>query len=296
MVTVASEQLALFEFPAIPQFTVHLPPLRDPIWTENKAKLIERYLYYFVLVTRHGIYVDGFAGPQKPSKPETWAARLVLESEPKWLRKFFLYDAKPKKVRLLEKLKEDQPPACNNEPTRTVEVIRADFNTGVHKLLASGKIGEREATFCLLDQQTFECHWSTLQALARHKQGEFKIELFYFLPSAWLDRAMAAQRDHTVLNAWWGSSDWQRVRNMREWDRALLFCERLKQELGYKSVLPWSIYQRRHGGRVMYRMIHATDHPHAPNLMFRAYRQAVTPKERPERLQLEFEAWKAART
>ena len=28
------------------------------IWTENKAKLIERYLYYFVLVTKHGTYVE----------------------------------------------------------------------------------------------------------------------------------------------------------------------------------------------------------------------------------------------
>lgn len=39
-------------------------PLINPIWTENKAKLIERYLYYFVLVTHHGTYIDGFAGPQ----------------------------------------------------------------------------------------------------------------------------------------------------------------------------------------------------------------------------------------
>src|SRR5712672_141396 len=36
---------------------------QHPIWTENKAKLIERYLYYFVMVTKHGAYIDGFAGP-----------------------------------------------------------------------------------------------------------------------------------------------------------------------------------------------------------------------------------------
>jgi hypothetical protein len=28
-------------------------PAQRPIWTENKAKLIERYLFYFVLVTKH---------------------------------------------------------------------------------------------------------------------------------------------------------------------------------------------------------------------------------------------------
>jgi hypothetical protein len=29
-------------------------PQQRPLWTENKAKLIERYLFYFVLVTKHG--------------------------------------------------------------------------------------------------------------------------------------------------------------------------------------------------------------------------------------------------
>ena len=66
--------------------------IRRPIWTEHKAKLIERYLYFFVLVTRHGNYIDGFAGPQEPEKPDMWAAKLVLESEPRWLKRFFLFD------------------------------------------------------------------------------------------------------------------------------------------------------------------------------------------------------------
>jgi hypothetical protein len=51
-------------------------PARRPIWTENKAKLIERYLYYFVLVTKHGAYIDGFAGPQYEGKEDAWAAKL----------------------------------------------------------------------------------------------------------------------------------------------------------------------------------------------------------------------------
>jgi hypothetical protein len=51
-----------------------------PIWTENKAKLIERYLYYFLMVTKHGTYIDGFAGPQEETgETANWAAKLVLE-------------------------------------------------------------------------------------------------------------------------------------------------------------------------------------------------------------------------
>ena len=52
--------------------------LKYPLWTENKARLIERYLYYFVLITKHGTYIDGFAGPQKKEPPFTWAAKFVL--------------------------------------------------------------------------------------------------------------------------------------------------------------------------------------------------------------------------
>lgn len=42
---------------------------RNPIWTGCKAKLIERYLFYFVQITFHGTYIDAFAGPQEPDKP-----------------------------------------------------------------------------------------------------------------------------------------------------------------------------------------------------------------------------------
>ena len=45
------------------------------IWTENKASLIARYLYYFVLVTKHGTYVDGFAGPHNHLVGGTVGAR-----------------------------------------------------------------------------------------------------------------------------------------------------------------------------------------------------------------------------
>jgi hypothetical protein len=38
-------------------------PLANPVWTENKAQFIMRYLRYFVFITRHGTYIDGFAGP-----------------------------------------------------------------------------------------------------------------------------------------------------------------------------------------------------------------------------------------
>jgi hypothetical protein len=53
----------------------------------------------------------------------------------------------------------------------------------------------------LLDPRTFEGQWSTVEALAAHK-GSHKIEIFYFLPQGWFDRALAAQRDLAVLKRW----------------------------------------------------------------------------------------------
>jgi len=55
------------------------------LWTENKAQLIERYLLYFVYITKHGTYIDGFAGPQREDQPEAWAAKLVLSRTEKVL-------------------------------------------------------------------------------------------------------------------------------------------------------------------------------------------------------------------
>src|SRR5712692_5882407 len=139
-----------------------LPQLLYPIWTENKAKLIAKYIFLFELITKHGTYIDGFAGPQQPDRPEMWAARLVLEIEPKWLRHFYLFEKSKAGCDLLKYLK-----ASNSDPSdREVEVFCGDFNVELDNLLSSGRIGQREATFCLLDQRTFECHWNTVEKLA----------------------------------------------------------------------------------------------------------------------------------
>jgi hypothetical protein len=83
--------------------------VREPIWTENKARFIEHYLRFFVQITKHGAYIDGFAGPQYSEKPDAWAAALVLASEPKWLRHFFLCELTKRGVAALRELKKSQP-------------------------------------------------------------------------------------------------------------------------------------------------------------------------------------------
>jgi len=65
------EEPWLFELPPPELKTAEITfKERNPIWTECKAKLIERYLFYFVQITFHGTYIDAFSGPQEPDRPE----------------------------------------------------------------------------------------------------------------------------------------------------------------------------------------------------------------------------------
>jgi three-Cys-motif partner protein len=279
----------LFDLPPPGERPIKFKPARNPIWTENKAKLIERYLYYFVLITKHGTYIDGFAAPQAKDKPESWAAKLVLESKPARLREFWLCDISRPGLKLLRELVDGQPPI---KPKRRIEVVDGDFNETVTLVLARSGIKEKTASFCLLDQRTFECEWQTLQALARFKDGH-KIELFYFLGTGWLARAIkATKRRQDRIERWWGRPDWQTLSDMNSRARANLFCTRFKEELGYKHAYPWEIFSREMGGSVMYHMIHATDHDQAPLLMNRAYRHATNDREATRRLQRDLaELW-----
>jgi three-Cys-motif partner protein len=284
------DQLKLFDLPPPSKRSEHIKQLAYPFWTENKANLIARYLYYFVLVTKHGSYVDGFAGPQKPNKPEMWAAKLVIENdEPRWLRNFYLFEKKRSQYKYLYQLKESQP----KELQEKIHVYHGDFNLLINNFLRERPIREKEATFCLLDQRTFECHWSTLEALASYKKVGMKFELFYFLSVRWFDRAVSAIKNNDLLTAWWGREDWTEFVKMDALSRADFFCKRVKNELKYNSVIAWPIYNRKDGGRKMYYMIHATDHAIASNLMHRAYYTAVQPKERMEQLKIDFEKWKS---
>lgn len=255
---------------------VQLRAVRHPVWTEQKAKLISRYLKLFTLVTKHGTYIDGFAGRQSDKASEGWAAELVLAQRPWRIRHFYLCDAGAEQVAGLETLKKNQPPRDKKKDSkRDIEVFHGDFNEVVRKILRERKLDV--ASFCLLDQRTFECKWATVEALARHRSTGNKIELFYFLPIFWLNRAFVATttaQGLSDIDEWWGRSDWRQLLDMQHHLKALAFQKRLL-ELGYKYVCPFPIVDSENGDRIMFYMILATDHREAPKLMWRAYDQAV---------------------
>jgi three-Cys-motif partner protein len=245
--------------------------LRYPLWTQNKARLIQAYLQLFEFITHHGTYIDGFAAPQDEDHPDMWSAKLVLEMMPKWFHDFWLCDLHAPGIESLKALQ-----TAHSNSARRVNVLEGDFNEKVHQILESGQITERTATFALLDQRTFECEWRTVEALSRHKSTGNKIEIFYFLATGWIDRSLGAvRRPETKIKVdrWWGRSDWHELLGMDGTARAQLVARRFEKELGFRKAAPYPIHSERRGGRVMYHMIHATDHPEAFSLMVRAYRK-----------------------
>jgi three-Cys-motif partner protein len=139
--------------------------------------LIQRYLRYFVFITKHGTYLDAFSAPQSPDHADvSCAAKLVLESDPKWFRDFALFDKNKAGIAFLKKLA-----AANTVANRTITVTQGNSNVKLPAHLAKNPIPEKEATFCLLDQRTFECDWQTVVEVAKHKKTGNKIEIFYFL-------------------------------------------------------------------------------------------------------------------
>lgn len=221
-----------------------------------------------------------------------WAAKLVLGLQPYRIRYVHLYDNSARQIAQLQMMKKDHLREMRvNDPQmkRTIRVTRGDFNQEVLNLAHLRTIRPNQATFCLLDQRTRECDWNTVEVLANYKTKGNKIELFYFLPVGWLGRAMAAIKHDPAgkMTRWWGRSDWEILRGKHHIDLAQIFCERFRG-LGYNFVHCYAIRDKLYGGRVMYYMIHATDHPEAPELMGRAYRTVVRPKP-PVQLELVME-------
>ena len=245
--------------------------IHSRLWTEHKARLISEYLKYFVYITKHGVYIDGFAGPQYSDQPDSWAAKLVLDNEPKWLRSFFLCDNQPKQYAALENLRKSQPEAKH----RFVVVEQADFNSYVDTLLKTADIRETTATFCLLDQRTFECNWCTVKKISEHKM-KTKIEVFYFIPTGWLARSISALKDpESKMLRWWGRNDWRILEGMANTEIAEVFRRRFLDELEYRYADMWPIYESQSGNRIMYYMLHASDHDEASKQMHRAYKNVT---------------------
>ncbi len=244
-----------------------------PAQTDAKSRLIAEYISRFQLVTRGGLYIDGFAAPQSRNHPEAWTARRVLEISPPRLRTFWLCDNDPGGIEQLRQLRDSH---SGKPPVRRVYVLEGDFNARVEDIVRSGRIKRRTAVFALLDQRNTECHWSTVKRLAEFK-GRTRIELLYFLGIGWLLRSLTQSRTPeriAQIDQWWGGSGWNNLKGRTQLEITVEVASRFQKELGYRYSNAWPIFLKEDGRKKAFVLIHATDHPEAPKLMRRAY-QAI---------------------
>lgn len=247
-------------------------PLKPPDQTNSKSKLICEYIANFQLITRGGLFIDGFSAPQKRDSEEAWTARRVLELEPKRLRRFWLCDLEAEGIRQLRELKAKHD---RNPRFRHVSVMEGDFNETIDVILRAGRITPSAAVFAFLDQRNMECHWETVRKIAefRHRR---KIEVMYFLGTGWLLRSIkSARRPEKIeeIDRWWGGDEWRQLEGKRLSEIPDLFANRFVEEFGYQFVKCYPIMMREGERRVAFHLIHASDHAQAPVLMTRAYRK-----------------------
>ena len=88
------------------------------------------------------------------------------------IRHYAVCDIKCKQADRLRNLGRNHP---------SFRVYEGDANERVHEMLEGAPITAKTACFCLIDQRTFQCHWTTVEAVAQYKREGYKIELFYFL-------------------------------------------------------------------------------------------------------------------
>ena len=230
-------------------------------------------------ITHHGTYIDGFAVRSRNAKRNSMGRQACARKQAALDTPYPFVRCQPRASEEASALAAEQPQFDDKgrRINRDINVYHGNFNQKLREILQEAEISENEATFCLLDQRTFECDWASVAALAQHKQTGNKIELFYFLAIGWLERALSGIKDTDKLVRWWGRSDWTSLKGMRREALRDEIVNRLKTDFRYQSVKAYPIYNRDSGGAIMYYMIHATDHPEAPIQMARAYRNVVRP-------------------
>lgn len=246
------------------------------LWTHQKAQLIARYLYSFLSVTKNGIYIDAFAGPQSiENRQDSWAALALLEKESIFLNRACLFEQDREKISLLEDLRKKYCQGFTRLSNRQVVVFPGDCNREIPDYLKRHPIKSKKAAFALLDQRTHECTWNLVKTLAEHKVGGKRIELFYFLAQGWMNRSIKSSSQPAKISeieSWWGKPNWQEFVALNSFERSQIMEERFKNELGYKFARAFPMKEAGNEGSIMFWLIHASDHPRANPLMISAYR------------------------
>lgn len=257
-------------------------------WTLNKLDVFENYLKMYRRVAGGGTYIDAFAGTGKGKLFENGQS-IVRDGSSLIASKSGAFSA----LHLIEKnrtnfeLLESEVKALDSRQSSKIHTYHDDCNSVICELLEGRVLDKDKPCFALLDQESTQLDWDTIDKLAHWKSygppptnsGRpkiCKVELWILFNSHQaMSRLWPHDRDKfpesfspQTLDRVFGSREaWWDLWEKRKSFKVLIerFTEQLRG-LGYQYVLPQLIKDPL-SGRPQYHMIHATDHPSAVSFM-----------------------------
>lgn len=259
-------------------------------WTQGKLDVLRQYLPGFTLASSkkssEAIYLDLFAGEpdnvdRMTGQPIKGSASIALETIPPFTR-LRLFELPPKAASLEAHLRA-------RFPGRDIKVVPGDSNLTITAALSELESVRWAPTFAFIDPNGPDCHWSTLQALSRHKAGsKYKVELWLLFPIGLFTRNLPVKKtiepaSAAAMTNMFGTGEWGEIYNDRR--AGILSGSEAADE--YLNLMRWRLenvlgYRRAHAlevnneqGARLYNMIFATDNEAGDRIMTHLYDQAL---------------------
>jgi three-Cys-motif partner protein len=250
-------------------------PIPKPIgnWTALKLEYLDHYLQAYRNATKSAVrgvyYIDLFANcgdcilPSGcPVDGSAWRALKVIPS----FTKCFFAELKPEFVNYLET-------RIRNAGINNTELFPGDCNLLVDKILSH--VPKSAPSFAFLDPSGLQLRWSTVEKLASHRRGYWKMELLILYPyDMAIKRFISQETFAPALSSFYGNDVWrneykssvlaQEDEKARRGRFVALYVNGLKN-LGYKFVQTYGPLG--YGRRYYYNVIFAGDHPIGAKIM-----------------------------
>jgi three-Cys-motif partner protein len=259
-------------------------------WTLDKLQVLELYLKLYRRVAGNGTYLDAFAGEGRiavKGKPRDGSA-LVAARAGAFKRLFFMEIDRARNSSLRRHLDDLLPPRTAE---RCTVLPAGDANVQIPALLAGGDIERARPMFAMLDPDSTQLHWATVEALAGYKQRDetgCKVELWILfnthqaMQRIWpIDRSRPNPFAQVLDRVLGDRGAWIDLFTENKSAKHLMirYAHRLQTELGYLYVNQQAITDRV-TGRDQYHMIHASDHAAADGFMTWARRASDKDQQR----------------
>lgn len=251
---------------AIPQIIGH--------WTAQKLEYLDNYLQAYRTATKRAgesYYLDLFAGCgdcvlKKSGISVSGSSWRALSTVPAFTGYFFV-EKNPSRAHHLQQ-------SISAAGLSTARVFAGDCNgPALDQVLAT--VPRQALSFAFLDPSGVQLRWGTVERLAAHRIGPFKMELLIlYAYDMYINRFIGTPQANRALTALYGDESWRladsesqdlgeerQVRRRRFID---LYKEKLR-DLGYKYVDDFG--PMGHGDRDFYQVIFAGDNAVGDRIM-----------------------------